>query len=101
MCKRECLMFFDDAQQHPSESDTPESGIRFAMMVVELWHDWFEAMSEVAYQTHRACEFFVQHGGDEKWYEGGHPADDAHNLNAMGFDDDRGCDEVHVGTLRL
>jgi hypothetical protein len=33
------------------------------MMLAELWHDWFEAMSEVAYQTHRACEFFVQHGG--------------------------------------
>jgi hypothetical protein len=28
-------MFFDDAQ---SESDTPESGIRFAMMLAELWH---------------------------------------------------------------
>jgi|SRR6266567_8651856 hypothetical protein len=55
-------MFFDDAQQHPSESDIPESGIRFAMMLAELWHDWFEAMSEVAYQTHRACEFFVRHG---------------------------------------
>ncbi|HMF20525.1 MAG TPA: hypothetical protein VKG24_00135 [Pseudolabrys sp.] len=55
-------MFFDDAQQHPSESDIPESGIRFAMMLAELWHDWFEAMSEVAYQTHRACEFFAQHG---------------------------------------
>jgi len=41
-------MFFDDAQQHPSESDTSESGIRFAMMLAELWHDWFEAMSEVA-----------------------------------------------------
>ena len=50
LCKRECLMFFDDAQQHPSESDTSESGIRFAMMLAELWHDWFEAMSEVAYQ---------------------------------------------------
>ena len=57
-----CLMFFDDARQHPSESDIPESGIRFAMMLSELWHDWFEAMSEVAYQTHRACELFVQHG---------------------------------------
>src|SRR6266566_977501 len=55
-------MFFDDAQQHPSESDIPESGIRFAMMLAELWHDWFEAMSEVAYQTHRSCEFFVRHG---------------------------------------
>jgi hypothetical protein len=43
-------MFFDDAQQHPSESDIPESGIRFAMMLAELWHDWFEATSEVAYQ---------------------------------------------------
>jgi hypothetical protein len=55
-------MFFDDARPHSSDSDTPESGIRFAMVLAELWHDWFEAMSEVAYQTHRACEFFVQNG---------------------------------------
>jgi hypothetical protein len=55
-------MFFDDARPHSSDSDIPESGIRFAMVVAELWHDWFEAMSEVAYQTHRACEFFVQNG---------------------------------------
>src|SRR6516162_6381183 len=63
-------MFFDDAQQHPSESDAPESGIRFAMMLAELWHDWFEAMSEVAYQTHRACEFFVRHGGSPNGQHG-------------------------------
>jgi hypothetical protein len=56
-------MFFDDAPSHPSGSDTPESSLRFGMMLAELWHDWFEAMSEVAYQTHRACEFFVQNGG--------------------------------------
>lgn len=55
-------MFFDDARPHSPDYDSPESGIRFAMMLAELWHDWFEAMSEVAYQTHRACEFFVQHG---------------------------------------
>ena len=47
-------MFFDDAR-HSSDGDIPESGIRFAMMFDELWHDWLEAMSEVAYQTHRAC----------------------------------------------
>src|SRR5438128_8933906 len=63
-------MFFDDAQHHPSEADTPESGNRFAMMLAELWHDWFEAMSEVAYQTHRACEFFVQHGGSPNGQHG-------------------------------
>jgi hypothetical protein len=63
-------MLFDDAQHHPSEADTSESGIRFAMMLAELWHDWFEAMSEVAYQTHRACEFFVQHGGSPNGQHG-------------------------------
>jgi hypothetical protein len=63
-------MFFDDAQQHPSESDTSESGIRFAMMLAELWHDWFEAISEVAYRTHRACEFFVRHGGSPNGQQG-------------------------------
>ena len=59
-------MFFDDARTHSSDADIPESGIRFAMMFGELWHDWLEAMSEVAYQTHRACEFFVQNGGSLK-----------------------------------
>jgi len=59
-------MFFDDARPHPSDADIPESGIRFAMMFGELWHDWLEAMSEVAYQTHRACEFFAQNGASSK-----------------------------------
>jgi len=40
------------------------------MMLAELWHDWFEAMSEVAYQTHRACEFFVRHGGSPNGQHG-------------------------------
>lgn len=56
-------MFFDNTQPHPSSSDTPESSLRFGMMLAELWHDWFETMSQVAYQTHRACEFFVENGG--------------------------------------
>lgn len=59
-------MFFDDARPHSSDTDIPESGIRFAMMFGELWHDWLEAMSEVAYQTHRACEFFAQNGASSK-----------------------------------
>jgi hypothetical protein len=59
-------MFFDDARSHSSDADIPESGLRFAMMLGELWHDWLEAMSEVAYQTHRACEFFAQNGASSK-----------------------------------
>jgi hypothetical protein len=54
-------MFSDYA--HPSEADTPESSLRFGMMLAELWHDWFEAMSELAYRTHRACEFVAENGG--------------------------------------
>jgi len=56
-------MFFDDAPPHASGFETPESNLRFRMMVAEFLHDWFEVMSQVAYQTHRACEFFVQDGG--------------------------------------
>ncbi len=56
-------MFSDNAQPHPSSSDKPESSLRFGMMLAELWHDWFEAVSEVAYQTHRACEFLAEKGG--------------------------------------
>jgi len=48
---------------HPSEADTPESSLRFGIMFAELWHDWFEAMSELAYRTHRACEFVAESGG--------------------------------------
>ena len=51
-------MFSDEGKQ---DSD-PESNLRFGMMLAELWHDWFEAVSEVAYQTHRACELFIQKG---------------------------------------
>ena len=56
-------MFSDYAQPHPSNSDAPETSLRFGMMFAELWHDWFEAMSEVAYQTHRACEFLAENKG--------------------------------------
>lgn len=56
-------MFFDHEQPYSSSSDTPESSLRFAMMLAELWHDWFTAMSRVSYQTHRLCEFFIEHGG--------------------------------------
>jgi len=56
-------MFSDGARPYSSDSDTPESGLRFGMMLAEIWHDWFEAMSEVAYRTHRACEFIAENGG--------------------------------------
>jgi hypothetical protein len=55
---------------HPSDFDTPESNLRFSMMLAELWHDWFEAMSEVAYRTHRACEFLAENGGLTKGRSG-------------------------------
>jgi hypothetical protein len=56
-------MFSDDAHVHSSPFYPPESKLRFRMMLVELlWREWFETMSQVAYQTHRACEFFVQNG---------------------------------------
>ena len=64
-------MFSDNA------SDTPESGPRFRAMFAEIWHDWLEAISDVAYQTHRACEFLsenndpsdLRHGPfDPQWF---------------------------------
>jgi hypothetical protein len=56
-------MFSNNARPHPSDPDTPESNLRFGMMLAELWHDWFEAVSQVAYRTHRACEFLAEDGG--------------------------------------
>ena len=56
-------MFSGHARAHLSDFDAPESSLRFGMMVSELWHDWFEAISEVAYQTHRACEFLMENEG--------------------------------------
>jgi hypothetical protein len=32
------------------------------MMVAELWHDWFETMSHVAYQAHKTCEVLAETG---------------------------------------
>jgi hypothetical protein len=55
-------MFSGSARPFPSDFDGSESGLRLGMMVAELWNDWFEAISEVAYQTHRACEFFIENG---------------------------------------
>jgi hypothetical protein len=55
-------MFSESERPHHSSFDTPESGLRFGMMLAEVWHDWFAAMSQVAYQTHRACEFLAENG---------------------------------------
>src|SRR5687768_7636800 len=55
-------MFSGNARSHPSDSDAPESSPHVGMVLAELWHDWFEAMSQVAYQTHRACEFLAENG---------------------------------------
>jgi hypothetical protein len=63
-------MVSDDAHPHRSGSDTPESSLRFGMMLAELWHDWFGTMSQVAYQTHKACEFFVENGGPSNGQHG-------------------------------
>jgi hypothetical protein len=54
-------MFSDHAQPHPSNSDMFEPRLRFGMLG-ELWQDWFETLSQVAYQTHRACEFLASNG---------------------------------------
>jgi hypothetical protein len=56
-------MFSDGEHPHHSSSDAFESRHRLGMMFAEVWHDWFAAMSEVAYQTHRACEFLAENGG--------------------------------------
>jgi hypothetical protein len=56
-------MFFDHAQPRPSSSDASfETNPSLGVMFTELWHDWFEVMSQVAYQTHRACEFLAVSG---------------------------------------
>jgi len=56
-------MFYDNARQHPSSSDTHDSSARVDMVLAEFWHDWFEVLSQVAYETHRACEFLAENGG--------------------------------------
>jgi hypothetical protein len=53
-------MFYDTAQSHPSNSTIPSP--HFGMLA-ELWHDWFDTLAQVAYQTHRACEFLAENGG--------------------------------------
>jgi hypothetical protein len=55
-------MFSESEHPHHSSSDTFESRRRLGMMFAEVWRDWFAAMSEVAYQTHRACEFLAENG---------------------------------------
>ena len=55
-------MFSDKRQQHPPSGFIPESTLHFGMKLAKLWGDWFETMSQVAYQTHRTCEFLVRNG---------------------------------------
>jgi hypothetical protein len=56
-------MFSDNVHPHPSSYDAFDSSLRFGMMFAEIWREWFAAMSDAAYQTHRAYEFLAQNGG--------------------------------------
>ena len=93
-------MFFDDARSHSSDADIPESGIRFAMMLGELWHDWLEAMSEVAYQTHRACEFFAQNGASSKGQHGQFNFRDAFDFRASPSEHEGPSGSIDMDKLR-
>jgi hypothetical protein len=56
-------MFSDDAQPLSSRFDPPKSRPPFRMTLVELlWREWFETMSQVAYQRKEPASFFVQNG---------------------------------------
>jgi hypothetical protein len=48
---------------HSSDFEAAESNVRMSKLLGELWHDWFEAMSELAYRTHLTCEFLAENGG--------------------------------------
>jgi hypothetical protein len=92
-------MFFDE-RPHPSDGDIPESGIRFAMMLGELWHDWLEAMSEVAYQTHRACEFFAQNRAASKGQYGSFNFGEAFDFRRSHDEDERPNGSIDMEKLR-
>ena len=34
--------------------------VRFRALFAEIRHDWLEAISDVAYQTHKACEYLSE-----------------------------------------
>jgi hypothetical protein len=55
-------MLSDHTQRHPLNFAMQEIGPRFGVVFAELWQDWFETMSQVAYQAHRACEFLAENG---------------------------------------
>jgi hypothetical protein len=93
-------MFFDDGRPHSPDADIPESGIRFAMMFAELWHDWLEAMSEVAYQTHRACEFFAQNGASAKGQYGPFNFREAFDFRASPSDHERPNGSIDMDKLK-
>jgi len=49
-------------RERVSNNDAPDALFRVATMVTEIWKDWFHTVSQVAYQTHRACEFLAENG---------------------------------------
>jgi hypothetical protein len=63
-------MFSDKVPPQPPRFYLPESSLRFGMKLAELWQEWFEAMSQVTYQTHRACEFFARNGRPSNGQDG-------------------------------
>jgi len=56
-------MRIGSSQERPSSFDAPEAVFRLGTIVAEIWQDWLQTMSQVAYQTHRACEFLAENGG--------------------------------------
>jgi hypothetical protein len=43
-------------------SDAREAKQRRGSILSELWQDWFEALSDVAYHAHEACDLLAKNG---------------------------------------
>jgi hypothetical protein len=48
-------------------------------MLAEIWHDWLEAISDVAYQTHRTCEFLAENTNPSPFDAYSHQSDGANS----------------------
>jgi hypothetical protein len=51
-----------DPRETRQNSDTRETRHRYSSVLGELWQDWFETLSDVAYQTHKACDVLAKNG---------------------------------------
>jgi len=79
-----------NSHQRPPSFDAPDAAFRMGTLFAEIWQDWLQTISQMAYQTHRACELLAENGGQP-----------IAQLRPFGFAPSRGHSERTTGPIDI